>query len=100
MNQRPHLRLVASNSARDAARAAAERDYRELVRRIGRGGRYLFDCMLMPFRIVVAVWTFCIEVAIGVVRGVVRLFFAMVGLGLIVSVICAVGYVALWPLFH
>ncbi|MDB0516272.1 hypothetical protein LBW60_23425 [Ralstonia solanacearum] len=100
MSRRPHLRIVASNGARDAARAAAERDYRELASRVGLAVRYLFDCMLMPFRLIIAVWTFCIDFAIGFVRGVVRFFFAMFGLGLICSVVCAVGYVLLWPLFH
>jgi len=100
MRRRPHLRIVANNQARDTARAAALRDYLELVRRAGRVGRYLFDCLLMPFRLIIAGWNFCIDVALAFVRGVIRFFFALFGLTIVLGVVSGVGYVLLWPLFH
>lgn len=98
--RRPVLRLVSDNTARHAARAAAERDYLALIHRLRYLAGYMLDCMAFPFRIIFAVWDFGLNVCLAFVRGTVRLFFAVVGLGLIASVACGVGYVLFYPLFH
>lgn len=98
--RRPVLRLVSDNTARPAVSAAIGRDHRALIHRLRYYAGYMLDCMTLPFRIIFAVWGFGLNVCLAFVRGTVRFFFALVGLGLISSVVCAVGYVLLYPLFH
>lgn len=100
MSHRPTLRVVANNRAHDVARAAAERDYRVIAARVVRAGRFMLDCMLLPFRVVFAIWNFAVNVGFGFFRGVVRFFVALFGLGLVLAVLCGVGRVVFWPLFH
>jgi len=52
--------------------------------------------VVFPFR----VYETFVRVGFGIVRGSVRFLVAMITGGMILAVVCGVGYVALYPLFN
>lgn len=87
MNQRPRLRVVASNGDRHAAHVQPGRDFADLARKTRRRIGYLVEfaatawgVVMLPFRAAAAVWRFIVGVGTAIVRGVISFAFACIGL--------------------
>lgn len=86
VNQRAHLRVVASNSAHEVPRAVVKRDLvafatrmRDRLERCWEGVVMVWGVLLLPFRAAAAVWRFVVGMGVGLVRGVISFFYACIG---------------------